>query len=85
MVKSRAGGQRRAKVQPTSQHDDNIRRIAEMIDLATNAKMIADHLGEKFLAYLLAMVILEMSRIEDKRANHTVTDSPHATADVPAR
>lgn len=34
-------------------------RIVEIIDQCVSAKAIADKLGEKFLAYLLAMAIQE--------------------------
>lgn len=69
MVKSRAAAPRRAKAQRTAEHRDDTQRIAEMIDLAAGAKMIADNLGERFLAYLLAMVIQEMSHIDSRRAS----------------
>ena len=69
MVKSRAAAPRRAKAQRTTEHRDDTQRIAEMIDLAAGAKMIADNLGERFLAYLLAMVIQEMSHIDSRRAS----------------
>ncbi len=39
-----------------------------MIDLTAAAKQIADRLGERFLAYLLAMAIQEISHIASRNA-----------------
>ena len=36
-----------------------IDRLAEIVDRCTDAKAIADALGDRFLAYLLAMAIQE--------------------------
>lgn len=68
MVKSRADAPRRAKAQRATEPRDDTQRIAEMIDLATETKRLADNLGEKFLSYLLAMAVQEMSDIDRRRS-----------------
>ena len=84
MVKSRAAAPRRASAPQTTDRRDDTQRIAEMIDLATNAKRMADNLGERFLAYLLAMVIQEMSHIDTRRASNAASNKKRKPETAPS-
>ncbi|MCX8253644.1 MAG: hypothetical protein OTI36_06635 [Beijerinckiaceae bacterium] len=75
MVKSRAAAPRRARSQqPTKSRDDG-RRIAQMMELVAGAKEIADTSGERFVAYLLAIVIEELGQMEVRRAGKLAASS----------
>lgn len=60
MARTRPGGpRRRAGSAPPDAEGRRIDRLAEIVDHCTDAKRTADLLGDRFLAYLLAMAIQE--------------------------
>ena len=67
MVKSRATAPRRAGSPQLKKSRNDGRHIAQMKELVVGAKKIADTTGERFVAYLLAIVIEEFSQMEDRR------------------
>ena len=60
MARTRSSGPKRGTASTPSEADTRrIDRLAEIVDQCTDAKRIADQLGDRFLAYLLAMAIQE--------------------------